>query len=182
MTHLITSLSSPRFARFYLLLRVHKRLHDVPVSPVILNCGFYKENISSFLDHHLQPIAQKVNSFIKDANYILRKIKSLGQLPEGATLCTIYAIGLYPNIPHEEYLASLRTFLDARTGKEVTTETLLELAEIALKNTTFQFNEKTLKQLRGTSIGTKFSPPYAVIFMAGLEKRILEEIELQSRI
>ena len=79
-------------------------------------------------------------------------------------------------------MISLRKFLDARTGKEMTIETLLELAEIILKNTTFQFNEKTLKQLRGTSIGTKFSPPYAVIFMAGLEKRILEEIELQSRI
>ena len=30
----------------------------------------------------------------------------------------------------------------------MTTETLLELAEIALKKNIFQFNEKTLKQLR----------------------------------
>ena len=39
------------------------------------------------------------------------------------------------------------------------TETLLELAEIALKNSIYQFNEKTLKQLRGTAIGTNFAPP-----------------------
>ena len=108
----------------------------------------------SFLDHHLQPIAQKVNSFIKDTNHFLRKIKSLGQLPEGAILCTIDVVGLYPNIPHEEGLASLRKFLDARTEKKVTTETLLELAEIVLKNNIFQFNEKTLKQLRGTAVDT----------------------------
>ena len=72
----------PKFARFYLLPKIHKRLHNVPGRPVISNCGFYTENISSFLDHHLQPIAQKVNSFIKDTNHFLRKIKSLGQLPE----------------------------------------------------------------------------------------------------
>ena len=70
------------FARFYLLHKIHKRLHNVLGRPVISNCGFYTENISSFLDHHLQPIAQKVNSFIKDTNHFLRKIKSLSQLPE----------------------------------------------------------------------------------------------------
>ena len=61
----------PKFARFYLLPKIHKRLHNVPGRPVISNCGFYTENISSFLDHHLQPIAQKVNSFIKDTNHFL---------------------------------------------------------------------------------------------------------------
>ena len=172
----------PKFARFCLLPKIHKRLPNVPGRPVILNCGFYTENIPSFLDHHLQLLAQKVNSFIKDTNHFLRKIKSLGQLPEGALLCTIGVIGLYPNIPHEEGLASLRKFLDARTEKNVTTETLLELSEIVLKNNIFQFNEKTLKQLRGTAIGMKFAPPYAIIFMADLEERILEDIELQPRI
>ena len=86
----------PKFARFYLLPKIHKRLHNVPGRSVISNCEFYTENISSFLNHHLQPIAQKVNSFIKDTNYFLRKIKSLGQLSEGAILCTIDVICLYP--------------------------------------------------------------------------------------
>ena len=96
--------------------------------------------------------------------------QSLGQLPEGA-------------ISHEEGLASLRKFLDARSEKKVTTETLLELAEIVLKNI-FQFNEKTLKQLRDTTIGTKFAPPYATIFMDDPEERILnwKDVELQPRI
>ena len=40
----------PKFARFYLLPKIHKRLHDVPGRPVIPNCGYYTENISSFLD------------------------------------------------------------------------------------------------------------------------------------
>ena len=64
----------------------------------------------------------------------------------------------------------------------MTTEALVEFVEIVLKNNIFQFNEKTLKQLRGTTIGTKFAPPYAILFMADLEERILKDIELQPRI
>ena len=41
---------------------------------------------------------------------------------------------------------------------------------------------KKLKQLRGTAIGTTFAPPYAIIFMAYLEEKILKDIELQPRI
>ena len=97
----------PKFAGFYLLPKIRKRLHNAPDRPVISNCGSYTENISSFLDHPLQPIAQKVNSFIKDTYHFLQKIKSLGQLPEGGILCTIDVIGLYPNIPHDEHLPPL---------------------------------------------------------------------------
>ena len=38
----------PKFARFYLFPKIHKRLHDVPGRSVISNCGYYTENISSF--------------------------------------------------------------------------------------------------------------------------------------
>ena len=41
----------PKFARFYLQHKIHKRLQEVPGSPVISNCGYYTENISLFLDY-----------------------------------------------------------------------------------------------------------------------------------
>ena len=81
-------------------------MHNIPGRPVISNCGFYTESISSFLDHHLQPAAQNVNSFIKKTNHYLQKIMSLGQPPEKAIGCTINVVGL--NIPHEEQLTSLK--------------------------------------------------------------------------
>ena len=40
--------NDPKFARFYLLPKIHKRLYDVPRRPEISGCGFYIENISSF--------------------------------------------------------------------------------------------------------------------------------------
>ena len=82
----------PKFARFYLLPKIHKRLHDVLGRPVISNCGYYTENISSFLDFHLQPLTREVKSYIKDTK-----------------------------------------------EKDVTTSTLVELAEVVLKNNVFTF-------------------------------------------
>ena len=41
-------MKDPKFARFYLLSKIQKRLHNVPGRPVISNSGYYTENISSF--------------------------------------------------------------------------------------------------------------------------------------
>ena len=91
----------PKLARFYLFPKIHKRLHDFPGQPVISNCGCYMENISSFLDFHLQLLAQEVKSYIKDINDFFMKLRPLPNLPDGIILCTVDVVGLYPNIPHE---------------------------------------------------------------------------------
>ena len=51
--------NNPRLGPFYILPKIHKRLHNVPGRPVISNLSNYAENISSFLDFHLRLLAQK---------------------------------------------------------------------------------------------------------------------------
>ena len=46
-----------------------------------------------------------------------------------------------------------------------------------LKNNIFTFGKKTLKQKRGTVIGTKVAPPYNILFMADVEEEIIKECE-----
>ena len=73
----------PKFWRIYLLPKIHKQLlHDVPGRPVISNWGCYTENIFAFLDNHLQPLAQKVKSYIMDTNHFLNILKSSRKLPQ----------------------------------------------------------------------------------------------------
>ena len=74
-------------------------------------------------------------------------------------------------------MSALRKRLNERDKKDVSTDTLVELAELVLKNNIFNFNERTLKQKRGTAIGTKFAPPYSILFMAELEEKILEIVD-----
>ena len=65
-------MKDPKFARIYLLPKLHKRLNNFPGRPVISNSGYYTENISSFPDHHLQPLAQAVKSYTKYTNEFLK--------------------------------------------------------------------------------------------------------------
>ena len=51
------SVNNPKLGRFYLLSKIHKRLHDVPGTPVISNSGFYTENISFFIEYHFKQLA-----------------------------------------------------------------------------------------------------------------------------
>ena len=152
-------------------------LRNVPGRQVISNSGYYIENISLFLDHHLQPLAQAVKSYIKDTKEFLKKFRSLPKLPDGIVLCTMDVVGLYSNISHEESLSALRNRLESRKEKYVSTDTIIDLAEVVLKNNIFTFGKKIFKQKRGNAIGNKFAPPYSILFMAELEEDIIKESE-----
>ena len=97
-------------------------------------------------------MALEVKSYIKDTNDFLKKLCSLPNLLDDIILCTVDVIGLCPNIPHNEGLSTLRKQLDLRQEKDATTFTLVELAEIVLKNSLFTFKQKPLKQKWGTAI------------------------------
>ena len=81
----------PKFARFYLLPKIHKQLNNVPGRPFISNCGYYTV---AFLDFHLQPLAQAVKSYIKDSNDFLNKLLSLTKLPDNIILCMVDVVSL----------------------------------------------------------------------------------------
>ena len=90
----------------------------------------------------MQPLVQRIKSYFKDTNHFLNKIKKIGQLPEGAILYTMDVVSLYPNIPHEEGLASLCKFSETRENKQISSDTLAEITEIVFKNEIFEFDEK----------------------------------------
>ena len=138
-------------------------MHSVSGRRVIPNSGFYTGNISAFLDFHLKPIAAKVKSYIKDTKTFLWKLQNLFNLPDDVILCAVDVVRLYPNISNEE-------------NKTASAESLIELAERVLRNNYFEFNDRFRKQKEGTAIGTKFAPPFAIIFMATLEEEILESL------
>ena len=173
---------NPKLGRFYLLPKIHKRLHNVPGRPVISNSGYFTENISAYVDHHLQPLSKNVKSFIKDTNDFLRKLRALPELPDDCLLCTIDVVGLYPNIPHDEGLSAVRNALNTREDQSVSTDSIVDLAECVLKNNTFEHNSEFYRQLQGTAIGTKMAPPYAILFLAELEERLIKNWPLKPSV
>ena len=51
----------------------------------------------------------------------------------------------------------------------------VNLAEFVLKNNYFEFNSEVYRQISGTAMVTKFSPPYAYFFMDMVETEFLRE-------
>ena len=163
-------MKDPKFARRYLLTKFHKRLHNVPGRPVIPKSSYYTENISSFLDHHLQPLAQAVKSYIKDTKEFLQKPRSFPKLPDGITLCTMDVVGLYPNIPDEEGLSALKKRLE----KYVSTDTIMDLAEVVLKGNIFTFGKVNLSKNGGLLLVQNLHLPIAFYLWQNWRKIIKE--------
>ena len=84
-----------------MLPKIHKRLHNIPGRAVISSSGFFTENISNFLEYHLNPLSQKVKLLIKKRSNFLKKLNELRDLPDDFILCTIDVVRLYPHIPHK---------------------------------------------------------------------------------
>ena len=53
------------------------------------------------------------------------------------------------------------------------------MREFVLENNIFEFNGKVKQQVAGTTIGTKFAPPYACIYTDEVEIEFLKTQELQ---
>ena len=164
-----------RAGRFYLRLNY---IRGCPGGPVISGCNTPTEKISAFVDHHLKPLVSAVPSYVKDTNDFLKKLRDISTLPSSAIMVTIDVVGLYPHIPHDEGLQSIREALNNRDNPEIPTETIVDLAELVLRHNNFEFNENHYLQTLGTAIVTKMAPSYANLFMDRLERRLLFQAHL----
>ena len=75
--------------------------------------------LKTFLDFHLQPLAQAVKWYIKDANDFSNKLRSLPKLPDNIILCMVDHVVLYPNVPQEEHQLALGKQLYNRIEKHI---------------------------------------------------------------
>ena len=53
-------------------------------------------------------------SYVKDTNHFLSLLAGIGDIPDGALLCAVDVVGLYPSIPHDEGLEAMRRALNSR--------------------------------------------------------------------
>ena len=121
----------------YLLPKIHKRLHGVPV---ISNCGTPTEKASEFSDNQFKEVMQNGWFYIKYSNNFIKKIKSLKKIPDNDILVTADVVGLYTRISHKAGLRALKEVLDRREEKKISTEDLVKIAEFVLQNNYFEFN------------------------------------------
>ena len=167
-----------RDRRLYFLPKIHKN-HSLwhnsiipPHRPIVSDCSSDTYNLSLYLDYILSPLSTKHPSYIRDTTDFLNK---LGQhkVHQNCYLITLDVESLYTNIDNKDGLEAVREILLEYPDPTRPDEEFLELLQICLENNDFQFNGRWFLQIWGTSMGRRFAPKYANIFMAHFEKRAL---------
>ena len=117
--------------------------------------------------------------YVKDSSDFKNKIKKLGRLFRNNTLVTADVVALYPSIPHEDGLETLRERPVKSEDLKLLVIDIVKMTEFVLKNNIFEFDKKVKQQVAGTAIGTKFATPYACIYLDEVETEFLKMQELQ---
>ena len=80
----------------------------------------------------------------------------MGSIPNNAILLTADVTALYPSIPHDGGLKTLREVLHKREQKKTPTEEFVQVREFVLKNNFPEFNGQINQQISGTATGAKY--------------------------
>ena len=102
----------------------------------------------------MTPIIKSLPSYIKDSQHALEIFRDFNFLSDDKLIFTMDISSLYTVIPNSEGLQALRYFFDQRTVTELSSETLLCLAELVLKLKCFSFVGNYYKQINGLAMGT----------------------------
>ena len=172
----------PRTPPLYLLPKIHKP--NMPGRPIISGCDSPTDKLSSFVDHFIKPLVPEIPSYIKDTNHFLEIIFNIPvPIPPTTLLVSIDVTSLYTNIPHDE---GTRATLEALSHTppqplQPPTQVFQQMLEYILKHNYFSFNNEFYLQTQGTAMGTRMAPSYANLFMASLEKQILNTAPSQLK-
>ncbi|XP_070562321.1 uncharacterized protein [Ptychodera flava] len=165
--------NDPKPGTFYMLPKIHKE--GIPFRPIISTINHPTQGISEYIDYHLQPLAAKLPSYIKDTTHFLQIIHNLEHIPPGSSMITFDVVSLYPSIPIEEGIQACRKALDRRSDKTPPTNTIIRFLKLVLYSNNFVFNNQHFLQIHGTAMGQKMAPSYAIIYMGDLEEKILQD-------
>ena len=174
---LISDKNLEHLTKFYMLPKIHKK--NVPGRPICSSVNHPTSRISKFVDEHIKQYVPQTKSHIRDTQDFIKKLRNLGQIPEGAILCTLDVSSLYTNIPKHEGILAVANKLRNDPTKTPITQFILDLLTLVLHNTNFEFNGEHYLQIGGTAMGTSVALNYANLFMDRLETRALDDYPLK---
>ena len=173
------NIKNPKEARFY-LLKIHKK--DIPGRPICSSTDHPTSNISKFIDEHFKSYVPKTNSYVRDTQHFISRLKQLGKIPDNALLVTLDVSLLYTNIRNHEGILAVADHIRRDPEKQKIRPHLLKLLELVLHSMNFTFNGDHYLQIGGTVMGTAVAPNYANLFMDRFKTKALANWRLKPLI
>ena len=173
-------LETPRTPNFYLLPKIHKDKIPPPGRPIVSANGCPSEQISQFVDHFIQPLVQKLPSYLRDSTHLINILRDL-RLPKNAILASLDLTSSYTNIPNNEGIQATGAYLFKYRSphQNPTNASLCKLLELVLTTNNFLFDNKEYLQIGGTAMGTKLAPSFENLFMGHFEDKFIYSYPLQ---
>ena len=183
MANLLKS-NVPRTPQIYFLPKIHKDIVPPPGRPIVSANGCPTEKISAFVDHFLNPIVKKMNTYIEDTSDFLRNIENLDEIKPNSIIGTMDVSSLYTNIPNEEGISCIKELLNEKRNRleKPSNDSLTKLLRLVLTKNNFQFNGTNYIQIGGTAMGTRVAPSLANLFMNSLENKMIQSYDKKPKV
>ena len=164
--------SVPQPPKLYGLPKLHKP--GIPMRLIVSFCGSPKYQLSRYLTTILQPLTDKSRRKLQSTENFIDAIKTV-QIPDDYKLVSFDVKSLFTSIPLQLASRCTETAIQQSSVKlPLPTEDIMDLLNLCLTSTYFQYNGKHYKQLHGTAMGSPVSVIVAEIVMQHVEERCLE--------
>ena len=163
--------SVPLPPKLYGLPKLHKP--GFPMRPIVSFCGSPTYQLSKYLTTILQPLTDKSRRKLQSTEDFINATKTV-QIPDDYKLVSFDVKSLFTSIPLQLALQCTETaILQSTDPLPLPTEDIMDLLNLCLTSTYFQYNGKHYKQLHGTAMGSPVSVVVAEIVMQNIEESAL---------
>ena len=166
---------------FFLLPKLHKTVwphSGMPAGrPVVSDCGSLTRNICNFIDFFLKPICEMQSSYLQDTGHLIAIAKTLA-VSKNDLLFTLDVESLYTNVPTQEGVEIISSFLQRYPNKSRPDLSLLSILKLILTTNDFTFKGSRWLQQDGVAMGKSFGGSYANLFMAHWETTAMSRCRL----
>lgn len=143
------------------LPKVHKQIRPPPMRPIVSGIGSVNERLCEWLDSLLKPLVRIMPGFIQDSRDVLNAFDSKLWKQE-YTWITYDVESLYTAIPHSIALWALEYHFSSNSNFTLDLRNYaLQVTDFLMKHNYFFFNSQFFLQVRGVSMGAKYSPSLA---------------------
>ena len=174
---------TPRYSsppQMYGLPKVHKE--GTPMRPIVSTIGSPTYRLAKELARILTPLVGNSMHSVKNSKSFVERIRNIETLPQDH-LVSFDVTSLFTQVPVDEALRVVEAklcmdeTLQERTS--IPSTHLIELVELCLRSTYFEFQGRFYDQSDGAAMGSPLSPVIANMYMEHLEETALRTAPLQ---
>jgi hypothetical protein len=144
-------------------IKTHKQ--DEPIRPVINNIQELSYRIAKFLNRKLQNLIQLPNTYItKNSLEVAQELHNI-KINKNNRIFKLDIKDLYANLPIKNIIRITELWLNKHNNDRATTEQVLYLLEVILKQNYFQYNNQYYQPNKGIAMGSPISSTLAGIYL-----------------